>query len=98
MQLLKTMIPFLQPGGTLDVPPDDWVALSQFVEARYGGHIHVGERRFGGGNGHGLPWLELTVEVPDEVDINDLVNGEFNEKLKQTVTTNTHASREPKAT
>lgn len=102
MQLIKALIPLLQPGGMLDVPSDDWAALNEFVAGRYGGHIHVREKRVSGftvvgADERGLPCLELTVEVPDEVDIANVVNGEFDEKLKDTLTRNVRAVRDLRA-
>ncbi len=98
MQLIKTLIPLFQPGGTLQVPTDDWEALNQLVSSRHGGHIHVHERLENGfvvvgTNSRGLPCYELAIEVPDEVDINDVVHGEFDAKLKETVTRNIRAVR-----
>ncbi len=102
MQLIKTLIPLFQPGGTLQVPAEDWEALNRFVSSRHGGHLHVREQTangflVAGDSTRGLPCYELSIEVSDEIDIADVVNGEFDVKLKETVARNIHTVRVPQS-
>ncbi|MEO6326518.1 MAG: hypothetical protein ABIT01_02060 [Thermoanaerobaculia bacterium] len=100
MNVIKTRIPLLQPDGYLSVPRDDWAALNRLLEILYGGHLHVWQVRergllVVGGDGKGLPCVELDIEVPDTVSPQDVVNGEFDKALRQTLTRNIRSVREP---
>lgn len=99
MQSLKTLIPLVQPGGHLSVLTDDWKVLNQFVAERHGGHLHVRETRERGfmlvdENGKtGLTCYQLTLEIPDDVEPDDVTSGEFGAKLTETLQRNVRAMR-----
>jgi hypothetical protein len=99
MESLKTLIPLVQPGGQVSVPTDDWKALNQFIAERHGGHLHVRETRergftlVGEDGKTGLQCYELTLEIPDDVDPDDVTSGEFDAKLTETLQRNVRAVR-----
>ncbi len=103
MQILKTLIPLTQPGGLLTVPTEDWNALNEFLADSHGGHIHVRETRergftlVGDHGKQGLHCYELALEVPDDVDVDAVTNGEFDAKLTETLQRNVRAVRVPEA-
>lgn len=103
MQILKTLIPLTQPGGLLTVSTDDWNALDEFLAQQHGGHIHVRETRergftlVGPHGKRGLHCYELALEVPDDVDVDTVTNGEFDAKLMETLQRNVRAVRVPEA-
>ena len=103
MQILKTLIPLTQPGGLLTVPTEDWDALNEFLAEHHGGHIHVRETRergftlVGDHGKRGLLCYELALEVPDDVDVDTVTNGEFDAKLTETIQRNVRAVRVPEA-
>ena len=99
MQTLKTLIPLVQPGGQLSVPTDDWEALNQLIAERHGGHLHVRETREPGftlvcdDGKTGLLCYELSVEIPDGVELDAVTSGEFDAKLTETLQRNVRAGR-----
>lgn len=103
MQILKTLIPLTQPGGPLTVPAEDWDALNAFLAENYGGHLHVRETReqgftlVGEDGKRGLRCYELALEVPEDVDVDTVTNGEFDAKLTETIQRNVRAVRVPEA-
>lgn len=99
MQILKTLVPFTQPGGLLTVPAEDWDALNAFLAEQHGGHLHVRETRepgftlVGEDGKRGLHCYELALEVPDDVDVDTVTNGAFDAKLTETLQRNVRAAR-----
>jgi hypothetical protein len=100
MIIIRLRIPLIQPGGTLDVPRDDWAALHRFAETRFGGNVAVNatleERFYVVGEKHGLPCYECVVELPDDVNLGEATKA-IDEKLTQTLTANLRASRKSQA-
>lgn len=102
MNIVRTFIPLLQPGGELSIPPDDWAALSRVLESRCGGQLHVRTMEERGfffvGHTKGLPCYELLLEIPDGTNPSDALNGEFDDLLGTIVKRNIHVPHELQTT